>query len=122
YKYGTHYRIQGKWFMIKGVVTSSGNYPVANTNVVATLKDPYWPDESGHSEITGTGTTNENGEFSIRLNLPPSTGSIVEYIYGPKNFIHYYDLCQLSVSVDGNPYISTTDKIYYLANSVYRSN
>lgn len=119
YSYGRHYLVIGaSSFTVKGVVTTTDNYPVANTPVDVTWLNQNWTEGSGNRTRTGTAYTDQNGAFSVTLSLPHSTGSILEYMSGVMSFIHYYDLSGVAAQVRGTSIIDT-DVVYHFAYSIY---
>ncbi|UMR34394.1 Ig-like domain-containing protein [Paenibacillus polymyxa] len=119
YSYGRHYRVNGNTSLtVKGVVTTTDNYPVANAPVNVTWLNQNWTESSGNRTRTGTGYTDQNGAFSVTLSLPHSTGSIAEYLSGPISFTHYYDLSGVAAQVSGTS-LTATDIVYHFAYSIY---
>jgi hypothetical protein len=119
YSYGRHYRVNGNTSLtVKGVVTTTDNYPVANAPVNVTWLNQNWTESSGNRTRTGTGYTDQNGAFSVTLSLPHSTGSIAEYLSGPISFTHYYDLSGVAAQVSGTSF-TATDIVYHFAYSIY---
>ncbi|MCF2719646.1 Ig-like domain-containing protein [Paenibacillus sp. UKAQ_18] len=119
YSYGRHYRVNGSSsFTVKGVVTTTDNYPVANAPVDVTWLNQNWSESSGNRTRTGTAYTDQNGVFSVTVSLPPSTGSIAEYLSGAISFTHYFDLSGVAAQVRGTSNIAT-DVVYHFAYSIY---
>ncbi|WP_431087730.1 Ig-like domain-containing protein [Paenibacillus sp. 8b26] len=119
YSYGRHYRVNGSSsFTVKGVVTTTDNYPVANAPVDVTWLNQNWTESSGNRTRTGTAYTDQNGAFSVTVSLPPSTGSIAEYLSGAISFTHYFDLSGVAAQVRGTSIIDT-DVVYHFAYSIY---
>ncbi|MGQ3480613.1 Ig-like domain-containing protein [Paenibacillus sp. TY11] len=119
YSYGRHYRVNGSSsFTVKGVVTTTDNYPVANAPVDVTWLNQNWTESSGNRTRTGTAYTDQNGAFSVTVSLPPSTGSIAEYLSGAISFTHYFDLSGVAAQVTGTSIIDT-DVVYHFAYSIY---
>ncbi|ALP38276.1 hypothetical protein ASL14_20950 [Paenibacillus sp. IHB B 3084] len=119
YSYGRHYRVTGTSdFTVKGVVTTTDNYPVANAPVDVTWLNQNWTEGSGNRTRTGTTYTDQNGAFSVTVSLPHSTGSIAEYLSGPISFTHYFDLSGVAAQVRGTSIIDT-DIVYHFAYSIY---
>ncbi|MCC3380158.1 Ig-like domain-containing protein [Paenibacillus farraposensis] len=119
YSYGRHYRVNGNTNLtVKGVVTTTDNYPVANAPVNVTWLNQNWTESSGNRTRTGTGYTDQNGTFSLTLSLPHSTGSIAEYLSGPIRFTHYYDLSGVAAQVSDTS-LTATDIVYHFAYSIY---
>lgn len=119
YQYGRKFRIQKNWLTVQGVVATSDNYPVANAKVDLLWLNENWTEQSGNRTRTGSAYSDQNGQFTITLQLPPSTGSIAEYLPGPISFTHYYDLSGILVQVSDQPSASKTDVMYHFAYSVY---
>lgn len=103
---------------MKGVVTTTDNYPVANAPVDVTWLNQNWSESSGNRTRTGTAYTDQNGVFSVTVSLPPSTGSIAEYLSGAISFTHYFDLSGVAAQVRGTSNIAT-DVVYHFAYSIY---
>ncbi|MFK4300646.1 MULTISPECIES: hypothetical protein [unclassified Paenibacillus] len=119
YSYGRHYRVTGTSdFTVKGVVTTTDNYPVANAPVDMTWLNQNWTEGSGNRTRTGTAYTDQNGAFSVTVSLPHSTGSIAEYLSGAISFTHYFDLSGVAAQVRGTSIIDT-DIVYHFAYSIY---
>lgn len=121
YKYGKGYRFDGNYLVVKGVVATADNYPVANTLVQIEWENPYWSESSGNRYRTSTAYTGSNGEFVATLNgMPPSTGSIMQVLSGAITFIHYYDISGVGAFVVDNPSVNDIDDlVYHFAYSVY---
>ncbi|MFM9278507.1 hypothetical protein [Paenibacillus jiagnxiensis] len=119
YAYGRHYRITGNSFTVTGVATTSDGYAVANTEVEVTWVNDYWSEGSGNRVRSGKAMTGSNGQFSVTLSLPPSTGSISQFLPGAISFTHYYDLCGVAAQVTSQPSAITTDVVYHFAYSIY---
>lgn len=119
YAYGRYYRIKGTNFTVKGVVATSDNYAVANADVQVFWENDNWSEASGNRYRSGTVRTNSSGEFSITLSIPPSTGSISQFLPGAISFTHYYDLCGVLAKVADRPSANATDIVYHFAYSVY---
>ena len=69
------------WIGVKGVVVATDKetnkqYGVANHSVTVQYANPYWEaNGTPHNAYrTGTGISNNTGEFNIRLDLPPAIG------------------------------------------------
>ncbi|WP_149093903.1 carboxypeptidase-like regulatory domain-containing protein [Paenibacillus terrae] len=119
YSYGRHYRVNGSSsFTVKGVVTTTDNFPVVNALVDVTWLNQNWTESSGNRTRTGTAYTDQNGAFSVTVSLPPSTGSIAEYLSGAISFTHYFDLSGVAAQVRGTSIIDT-DVVYHFAYSIY---
>lgn len=119
YAYGRYYRITGNSFTVNGVVATTDNYAVANAEVEVIWENDYWSEGSGNRYRSGTATTNSSGEFSVTLTLPPSTGSVSQYLPGPISFTHYFDICGVLAKVKDRPSVNDTDIVYHFAYSVY---
>lgn len=119
YAYGRYYRITGRTFTVSGVVTTSDNYAVANTEVDVTWVNDYWSESSNNRYRSARAITNSNGQFSVTLSLPASTGSLSQYIPGAIGFTHYYDLCGVVASVTSRSNVYSTDVVYHFAYSIY---
>lgn len=119
YAYGKHYRITGNSFTVTGVAATSDHYAVANAEIEVTWVNDYWSEGSNNRYRTAKAWTNSSGQFSVTLSLPPSTGSISQYLPGPISFTHYYDLCGVLAKVTSRPSVNATDVLYHFAYSIY---
>lgn len=119
YYYGKKYRITGRTFTVNGKVSTADNVPVANTSVIVLWENPYWSESSGNRTRVGYANTNSAGEFSVTLSLPPSTGSISNYLPGPISFTHYYDICGVIAAVADNIDVNAQQEVYHFAYSIY---
>ncbi|MBH5316263.1 hypothetical protein I6N90_00380 [Paenibacillus sp. GSMTC-2017] len=114
---GVHYRVdQNSSFTVKGIVKTTDNLPVANALVSMTWTNPNWVASTGYRTRTGTAYTDQNGNYSITVTLPPSTGSISQSL--PIYFTHYFDYTSVLVQVAGTP-VTASDNVYHFAYSVY---
>ncbi|QWU16218.1 hypothetical protein SAMN04487895_11459 [Paenibacillus sophorae] len=119
YAYGRYYRITGNSFTVTGVAATSDNYAVANAEVEVIWENDNWSEGSNNRYRSGKVWTNSSGEFSITLSLPPSTGSISQYLPGAISFTHYYDICGVLARVTDRPSVNDTDIVYHFAYSIY---
>jgi len=119
YVFGRYYRITGNSFTVTGVAATSDNYAVANTEVEVIWENEYWSEGSNNRYRSGKAWTNSNGEFSVTLSLPPSTGSVSIYLPGPISFTHYLDICGVLAKVTARPSANATDIVYHFAYSSY---
>ncbi|MFD0588809.1 hypothetical protein ACFQZE_12480 [Paenibacillus sp. GCM10027627] len=114
---GAHYRVdQYSNFTVKGVVRTTDNFPVVNELVHMTWLNPNWNSSSGNRIRSASGYTDQNGNFSITVTLPASTGSIAEPM--PIYFMHYFDYTDVLVQVSGTSVLDT-DNVYHFAYSLY---
>lgn len=104
---------------MNGKVSTADNVPVANTSVIVLWENPYWSESSGNRTRVGYANTNSAGEFSVTLSLPPSTGSISNYLPGPISFTHYYDICGVIAAVADNIDVNAQQQVYHFAYSIY---
>ncbi|WP_289356291.1 carboxypeptidase-like regulatory domain-containing protein [Paenibacillus sp. S-12] len=118
YQYGRHFRAKDT-LTVSGKVTTSDNFAVANAKVDVLWLNKNWTEGSGNRTRTASVYTDANGNFTATLSLPASTGSIMEFLPGPINFTHYYDLSGINVQVSERPNVSATDIIYHFAYSLY---
>ncbi|EJW16814.1 carboxypeptidase-like regulatory domain-containing protein [Paenibacillus alvei] len=118
YQYGKHFRAKDTLTVV-GRVTTSDNYAVANAKVDVLWLNKNWTEGSGNRTRAASVYTDANGTFTATLSLPPSTGSISEFLPGAINFTHYYDLSGINVQVSERPNVSATNIIYHFAYSLY---
>ncbi|WP_434748709.1 hypothetical protein [Paenibacillus amylolyticus] len=119
YAYGRYYRITGNSFTVTGVAATSDNYAVANAEVEVIWANDAWSDSSNNRYRTAKVMTNSSGQFTATLSLPPSAGSLSQYLPGAISFTHYYDLCAVLARVTSRPSVNTTDIVYHFAYSIY---
>lgn len=118
YRYGKHFRAKDT-LTVYGRVSTSDNYAVANAKVDVLWLNENWTEGSGNRTRTASVYTDANGNFTATFGLPASTGSIAEFLSGPINFTHYYDLSGVNVQVSERPNVYATDIIYHFAYSLY---
>ncbi|WP_091001393.1 hypothetical protein [Paenibacillus sp. OK003] len=119
YAYGRYYRITGTSFTVTGVAATSDNYAVANAEVEVLWENDYWSEGSNNRYRSAKVMTNSSGQFTATLSLPPSTGSISQYLPGAISFTHYYDICGVLAKVTSRPSANDTDIVYHFAYSIY---
>jgi len=119
YAYGRYYRITGTSFTVTGVAATSDNYAVANAEVEVIWENDYWSEGSNNRYRSAKVMTNSSGQFTATLSLPPSTGSISQYLPGAIGFTHYYDICGVLARVTSRPSANDTDIVYHFAYSIY---
>ncbi|MEI2282719.1 hypothetical protein [Paenibacillus polysaccharolyticus] len=119
YAYGRYYRITGSSFTVTGVAATSDNYAVANTEVEVIWANDAWSESSNNRYRSAKVMTNSSGQFTATLSLPPSAGSLSQYLPGAISFTHYYDLCAVVARVTSRPSVNTTDIVYHFAYSIY---
>ncbi|MCZ1265691.1 hypothetical protein [Paenibacillus tundrae] len=119
YAYGRYYRITGTSFTVTGVAATSDNYAVANAEVEVLWENDYWTEGSNNRYRSAKVMTNSSGQFTATLSLPPSTGSISQYLPGAISFTHYYDICGVLAKVTNRPSANDTDIVYHFAYSIY---
>lgn len=105
-------------FKITALVTSADGRVMANQYVLLIWESGAWTEASGNRYVYAEGTTNSNGIVTLNVHTAVSLGSKNHILTGAVNFIHYYDLSQVTVYC-GNA--STTKKLYHFANSSYIS-
>lgn len=117
YDYG-YLNVFKRDFKITALVTSADGQPMANQYVELIWESGAWTEASGNRYEYAKGTTDSNGIVTLNVHTAVSTGSKKYILTGAVNFLHTYDLSQVTVYC-GNA--STTKKLYHFANSSYVS-
>lgn len=119
YYYGKHYRAKG-FLDIAGYVTTTDAetgivYGIPYTSVTGKYINEGWSGTAANNIRTGTSTTDSTGKFVINITLPPSAGSISQYITVST---HYYDYCGVLAYVTSNSSIQAQDFIYHYGYAI----
>ncbi|MCM1061679.1 MAG: hypothetical protein NC452_15525 [Eubacterium sp.] len=117
YDYG-YLNIFKREFEVTVLVTSTDGSPLENQRVYLQWESDAWTEASGNRYVYAEGWTNSNGVVTLKVRTAVSLGSKKYILTGAVNFLHTYDLSQVTVYC-GNA--STTKKLYHFANSSYIS-
>ncbi len=117
YDYG-YLNIFKREFEVTVLVTSTDGSPLKNQYVLLQWESDAWTEASGNRYVYAEGWTNSNGIVTLNVHTAVSLGSKKYILTGAVNFLHTYDLSQVTVYCSN---ASTTKKLYHFANSSYIS-
>lgn len=110
YGQGQYWRIENSATVTGTAYDNNGN-PIPNANIEIRV-----PVVVGNAVKTATTTTDNQGNFSVVLNLGSGAG---QYMYDSGVSYHYYDVVPIYFYSNGTQINSNITKIYHFAYSIY---
>ncbi|MEH7201251.1 hypothetical protein [Bacillus safensis] len=111
YGYGSKYRVGSRYpATFKGILKDKNGKLMANQPIQL-----YFEAEIKSSIRTVTGTTDENGQFSLTFQVPAGAG--YDY-FDNGRYKHYYDVVLITFTSNDIKLSSNVSSVYHLAYSV----
>lgn len=110
YGHGKYWRIINSANVVTGTAYDANGNPAANANIEIQVDIV-----KGNETRSVSGTTDSNGNFSIRLNIGDGSG---EYMYDSGVSYHYYDVVPIRFYSNGTRISSDISYIYHFAYQV----
>lgn len=110
YGQGNYWRIIDSADVVTGKAYDANGNPIANANIEIRVDV-----KKNNVTKSASGTTDSNGNFSIRLNIGDGLG---EHMYDSGVSYHYYDVSEIRFYSNGTQITSNISKIYHFAYQV----
>lgn len=120
--FGKHFQAGSGPLTIYGVAyatdpTTGERYAAEGTGIDGLYLSPAWEENGTSSNAIRRGydVTDADGKFEVKINLPPAIGV---YDSPVGTHTHYFDVCEIYVTVSDNSSLEASETIFHLAQVV----